>query len=264
MSLTAHTIVKNEDVFVGYAIRSVIDIVDHVIVFDTGSTDNTVAVVRALQQEFPEKIFFEEKGVVDKERHTQLRQEMVDRTQTEWFLILDGDEVWGDEGRRQVLAAASHPTIECAIAPFHLCVGDLQHESRRGQYTIGGVRGHATIRLVRTAGVRWSGKYDQDVLLNRSGVRLPQDGADRSLRLTHGFWHLSHLRRSSATDEVFSSGGTRQQKERLTWFWIGKKIQEPLPSVFGDAIVDATTMSGMRAVVGFLSLVWHKIRTRGV
>ncbi len=36
MSLTAHTIVRNDDLFVGYAIQSVIGLVYRFLVFDTG------------------------------------------------------------------------------------------------------------------------------------------------------------------------------------------------------------------------------------
>ena len=60
MSITAHCLVKNEENFVGFAIKSVINFVDKVIVFDTGSTDKTVGLIKNLVKEFPEKIIFED------------------------------------------------------------------------------------------------------------------------------------------------------------------------------------------------------------
>lgn len=41
-TITAHVMVKNEEFFIFEAIRSVIEHVDKMIIFDTGSTDGTV------------------------------------------------------------------------------------------------------------------------------------------------------------------------------------------------------------------------------
>mgnify|MGYP000359384862 CR=1 FL=1 len=128
LSITAHCIIKNEENFVEYAIRSVVDFVDQIIVFDTGSTDKTVSIILELQTRHPNKIFFEEKGSCDKKRHTELREEMLNKTNTEWFMILDGDEVWTKRGMEEVLSVInSSLEVECLIAPFYLCVGDVYH-----------------------------------------------------------------------------------------------------------------------------------------
>ena len=58
--ITAHCLIKNEENFVWYAIKSVVDFVDKIIVFDTGSTDKTVELIKKLAEEYPEKIIFEE------------------------------------------------------------------------------------------------------------------------------------------------------------------------------------------------------------
>jgi glycosyltransferase involved in cell wall biosynthesis len=48
MQLTVHCLIKNEENFIFYAIKSVVDFVDKIIIFDTGSTDKTVAIVNSL------------------------------------------------------------------------------------------------------------------------------------------------------------------------------------------------------------------------
>lgn len=131
MRLTAHCIVKNEERFCGYAIRSLIDHVDQVLVFDTGSTDGTVEVLKKLQREYPDKIVLEEKGEADKKRHTALRNEMIERTKTEWFVVLDGDEVWTQRGIEEIQEEIQEG-IQCLIVPFYLCVGDIVHASQKG------------------------------------------------------------------------------------------------------------------------------------
>ena len=142
--ITAHCLIKNEENFITYSIRSVIDYVDKIIIFDTGSHDKTVEIVRELIREYPNKIIFEEKGECDKKRHTELRQEMLEKTTTDWFMILDGDEVWTKHAFSEVKQIIEKkPQTECIIAPFYLCVGDIFHFSKRGKYNLRGFTLHA-------------------------------------------------------------------------------------------------------------------------
>jgi glycosyltransferase involved in cell wall biosynthesis len=101
MQLTVHCLIKNEENFIFYAIKSVVDFVDKIIIFDTGSTDKTVAIVNSLVNQYPHKIIFEEKGDCNKSQHTLLRQEMIEKTKTEWFMVLDGDEIWTKRGMEE-------------------------------------------------------------------------------------------------------------------------------------------------------------------
>ncbi len=230
-SITAHTIVNNEEHFIAYAIRSVLPHVDTVLVYDTGSEDRTVEIVRELQLEFPGKINLEEKGNADKVRHTELRQEMLKKTTTDWFMILDGDEVWTDRGMQEALALMKTGKHKNLIAPFYLCVGDVYHASPRGMYEIRGELMHATPRFFRLEpGLHWSGEYNMDAVCDADGQRV-FEGKDVHI-MTHKFWHLTHLPRSNAGADTYSSGGVRGGKIRLTHFLIGKPIDEPVPESF--------------------------------
>jgi len=231
-TITAHCLVKNEENFVEYALRSVVDVVDSIIVFDTGSTDATVAKIQKVQREYPDKIVFEEKGAVDKQGHTKLRQEMLERTTTEWFMILDGDEVWTKRALAEAveIIRAGGP-LECLVAPFYACVGDVYHEHKApGKYTIFSKRGNFTPRFLKRArGLHWVGEYDHDTLVDGEGKVLYNEHTTQFLH--HKFWHLTHLRRSSEVD-VYSSGVVRKYKEIPTFTLIGRKITEPVPEVF--------------------------------
>ena len=48
MKIWAHTLVMNEDRFIWYAVMSVIDYVDKILIFDTGSTDGTVRIIKGI------------------------------------------------------------------------------------------------------------------------------------------------------------------------------------------------------------------------
>lgn len=230
--MTAHCLVKNEENFIGYAIRSVLDFVDHVIVFDTGSTDNTRAIIHELARQYPAKISFEEKGECTKDQHTQLRNEMIGRTKTDWFMILDGDEVWPtgtlEEARKRI---ASNSKLECLMTPFFLCVGDVYHQTVfSGSVEALGRTGFFYQRFVKkTRGVHWKGAYNSDTIYDESGQLFFND-LNTEFMDTH-FWHATHLRRSRVLTD-FSSGAIRGKKMILTYFMIGKKINEPAPEVF--------------------------------
>lgn len=232
MRLTVHCLVKNEERFVYYAVKSVVDFVDQIIIFDTGSSDKTVEIIKQLAQEYSHKIIFEEKGLCDKSRHTQLRQEMVDRTKSEWFMILDGDEIWTRRGMEEALTImGENKNTECLIAPFYLCVGDIYHKHyKTGSIEMLGKKDFFYPRFFKLVnGIYWQGDYDQDTLYNnKNQVFFNKDNA---YILKNRFWHTTHLIRS-LIDSDFSSGGSRHDKIINTYFLVGKRINEPVPEVF--------------------------------
>ncbi|TSC85033.1 MAG: Uncharacterized protein G01um101413_417 [Parcubacteria group bacterium Gr01-1014_13] len=254
MSITAHCLVKNEENFIYYAIKSVINFVDQVMVFDTGSTDKTVAIIQSLVKEYPNKIIFEEKGVADGKRHTELRQEMVDRTKTDWFMILDGDEIWTarvlSEAKKIITENAG---VECLVAPFYLCVGDIYHTYyRKGVIKILGKKDFHYPRFIKiTSGVHWQGDYNKDTLLDKDNEEFCKIANSRFL--TNRYWHTTHLRRSSKDDSDYSSGGNRKVKRRLTYFIIGRKINEPIPEVLQNK--NEFKMGAITSFVNFNKLI---------
>ncbi|EKE06856.1 MAG: hypothetical protein ACD_18C00254G0001 [uncultured bacterium] len=234
-TITAHCIVKNEENFIFYAIKSVVDFVDKIIVFDTGSEDKTVEIIEKLLKEYPEKIVFEEKGTCDKKRHTELRQEMLEKTTSDWFMILDGDEIWNDRGMKEALEIVNYgedEKIECLIVPFYLCVGDIYHKYyKKGDFEILGKKGFFSPRLIKIVkDIHWSGDYNEDTLLFNDGKKVFRE--NNTIFLKNKYWHVTHLKRSSLDDNDYSSGGTRKKKLRLSYFLIGRKIKESIPRVF--------------------------------
>lgn len=233
-TLTAHCLVKNEENFIGPVLESVLDHVDKAIVFDTGSTDKTVEIIKRLADKFPEKIMFEEKGVCDKVRHTALRQEMVDRTATDWFMILDGDEVWTDRAMAEAIEAindAADAGIECLVSPFYLCVGDIYHQTKRsGQINILGRQDYHYPRFLRNKQIKWQGDYNEDTLINAATGEVFFNEKNTKF-LKEKYWHTTHLRRSSVDDNDYSSGNSRRAKRRETYAIIGRKINEQPPEV---------------------------------
>ena len=195
--LTAHCMLRNEEYFAWYAIKSVIDHVDQIIIFDTGSTDRTVQIVHELIYQYPDKIIFEQKGVCDKVRHTALRNEMIRRTTTKWFMLLDGDEIWSDESMKEISQIISEPgQYVCGIAPLYLCVGDIYHYSIKGKNGFYGKNIHGSLRFYKNIpGVHFLGAYGEgDFLVDSSNEIFYTKST--TFMSKHRFWHASTLERS--------------------------------------------------------------------
>lgn len=258
MSLTAHCIVKNEEVFIEAVLASAVDFADKILVFDTGSTDSTLEKIKKFANENSSKVEWQEKGPCDKKRHTQLRQEMIDLTSTDWFMVLDGDEVWPRRTMEEACQTMeSDRAVECVMVPFYLCVGDIYHRYfRRGKIEMIGHRDFFYPRFFKkTNGVHWKGDYNEDAVVNRDNQVIFNE--KNSIILKNKFWHVTHLRRSSEDDGDYSSGGTRRQKRRLTYFIIGRKIREAVPEPLRAGI---WKVSFFRSLLNFFVLIWGLVK----
>lgn len=246
MPLTVHCLIKNEENFVGYALRSVIDFADKILIFDTGSKDRTVEIVKELVKSYPSKIILEEKGECDKATHTKLRQEMIDRTETDWFMILDGDEVWTTRALNEAMRIISSGGVEVIESYFYECVGDVFHAHYKKSYK--------TVRFLKKGDVKWSGDYSSDNIFSVKTGK-PAVSVKKTAVLENKFWHATHLNRSSAGENEYSSGGARSQKKTLTYFLVGRKIPEPIPEVFGDK----EKLSAFASFINFFPFALRKL-----
>lgn len=236
--ITVHSIVRNEDHFVWFAIMSVLPYVDRIMVYDTGSTDKTVDVIKAISSP---KIVLTEKGKAPAEKLVRLRQEMVAATTTPFFLILDGDEVWPEKEISIMLAAAkTMPKDKLAlVCRTRNCVGDVWHylPQNAGNYSLAGQRGHLSMRLFRTSSqLSVSGEYPLEAFLYQ-GVAL-NDQPDRLLFVDAHYWHLTHLSRSSQSDSVLGfrqktieKGILAKQADMPEIFWHKRPNDVPDPLV---------------------------------
>lgn len=152
MTISAHTLVKNEARYVWYAIMSVIDHVDKVLLWDTGSTDGTLEIIQEILKtpQAKGKVNFKKIDNVTSETFSKVRQLMLDETKTDWFIMVDGDEVWWEESIKQVVDTinAKGDRLESIVVPTINLIGDIYHyqEESTGQYHLAGRTGHLNLR----------------------------------------------------------------------------------------------------------------------
>ena len=225
-NLTAHCLIKNEERFIWFAVMSVIHHVDKVMIWDTGSTDHTPQICLGLKKIYPDKIEYKEVGYCDKRRHTALRNEMISQTTTDWFMILDGDEIWPSKALKEAEEIRLQTHADCILAEFYLCFGSV-YRSRRG------FKPWTTARFMRTKSAKFIGEYEKDSLHFKIVTKMYSK-----------FLHATHLSRSRVKTD-YSSGGTRGSKEREGWFFslFAKRIKdEDMPEIIMHDL-DCTTFN---------------------
>lgn len=185
-SVTAHIMIRNEEFWIGYILAALTKYMPNVLVFDTGSTDSTIQIVKS----FP-TVSLIEKGELDPHELCECRNEMMEMTQTPWVWQVDGDEFY--------------PASSIEIF--------LKYEMPIGK----------KLGFTYFVDVGWDGKnFRQYTAFNRVAI-LPREAryfAERGYpfetpdlfyneKLFHYFpnevmgYHLHHLTRSSQDEEVY-------------------------------------------------------------
>jgi glycosyltransferase involved in cell wall biosynthesis len=195
--ITGHTIVKNEEVWIGPALESVLPYFDWLLVWDTGSTDKTVEIIKSIKSS---KIDLKECGQVDREGLVRLRNEQIKATKTAWFFLLDGDEIWPKDNLIKMIKAmrAAKPDTIALVNRTRNCVGDLNHylPESQGHYRIGTWLGHLNIRAIRNLpDLQVIGSYPNEAYIYE-GKKL-QDQPEKLEYVDTWYYHTTHLKRTS-------------------------------------------------------------------
>ncbi len=202
-TIWSHTLVKNEERYLWFAVNSVIRSVDKAMIWDTGSTDNTVKIIHALCEKYPDKIIFREVGNVDIDAFTLIRQKMLEETSADWVVIVDGDEVWWDEkiaGIAELINMKGN-VYETIVNRYRNIVGDIFHyqDEKAGKYSIDGLTGHLTIRAMNTKipGLHFSKPHGQQGVFDNN-KKLIQDREKNKRKLFNQvcYLHFTHMIRS--------------------------------------------------------------------
>ncbi|OGM04444.1 hypothetical protein A2715_05060 [Candidatus Woesebacteria bacterium RIFCSPHIGHO2_01_FULL_39_32] len=205
MKIWAHSLVRNEERYLWFAVTSVIDYVYKVLLWDTGSSDNTLNIIRELRKAFPNKIDFKQVREVDKDKFTLMRQKMLDQTKSDWVILVDGDEVWWDDSIKKIVETihSKGNSLETLVHGYYNVIGDIYHyqEEKAGRYTIDGHVGHLTIRAInqKIPGLHFGKPHGQQGIFD-SKERLIQD-RDKKKRFFIDeklYLHFTHMIRSSS------------------------------------------------------------------
>lgn len=227
MKIFANTIVNNEENFIWFAIMSVVDYVDKVLVYDTGSTDHTLEIIKEIAKIKRDKIEFKELGPVDKDEFTRLRQKMLDESNCDWILVLDGDEIWWEESIKRIYEEIDKngDKVEGIVVPMVVPVGDIYHlqDHSAGRYEIAGKKGHYSLKAInkKISGLHVSNPYGQEGYFD--GNNTPIQKKEGIILIDTPILHVTHLKRSSS-----------KEKQNKFKYEIGKMVKSnfKFPEVF--------------------------------
>lgn len=201
-SITGHMVVKNEDCWVWFAIMSVIEFLDKLIIFDTGSIDNTNRIIKMFLEDdrYKNKIYYEELGNVTPEEFHMVRQRQIELTETEYFMVVDGDEIWYESSIKELdkILSDKHPHL--VATRFINCCEDVFHYryDERETYCINGITGAITIRVysTRIPGIRCGGVYGVEGYIDETNMAVQEKGYSTEV-MQGRYFHTSLLNRSS-------------------------------------------------------------------
>jgi hypothetical protein len=203
MRIWAQTLVKNEEKYVWYAVTSVVDHVDKVMLWDTGSTDKTPEIIGELIKKYPGKIEFKEVGEVDPLRFTEIRQQMLNEMEDDWLLIVDGDEIWWEDSIKELTLFIRESGIEyeSIISPNYNIVGDIYHyqEESAGRYQIDGRVGHVNIRAtsLKIPGLHFDKPHGSLGLFDGNGKLIQERDKKKRAFINAPYMHFTNMIRSS-------------------------------------------------------------------
>lgn len=196
-------LVKNEERWIWFALQSVLPHVDKILVWDTGSTDNTVKIIKTIKNK---KIEFKEIGEVSKEDYGKIRQQMLEKTKSDWVFILDGDEIWPEVSLKKLIKEIKFASLNIqsfCVRPINF-VGDIRFihpEAFSGQTPLApkGLKGFFSTRTFRRniPGLYIAGIYGREGFYQKNGLTLRENKQSVKYLPNVYYWHMTYLPRSS-------------------------------------------------------------------
>jgi len=204
MKVWAHTLVKNEARWLWYSVVSVMDFVDRILLWDTGSSDNTRKIIDEILKRYPDKVEFKEVGPVDPKKFSLIRQQMLEKTNADWIILVDGDEVWWADSIRKLTDTIRKKgnALETIVSPSYTIVGDIYHyqEEEAGQYKIDGRKGHLNIRAmnIKIPGLHVEKPHGSQGYYDGNNVSVQERNRDKRIFLDCPYMHFTNVRRSAS------------------------------------------------------------------
>ena len=208
-TLAVCMIVKDEQEFIEGAIGSVVDVADEIIVIDTGSQDETVALAQAAGAQVG---YFEWTGDFSAARNASLGL-----ATSSWILVLDADERLGADSRTTLRAVLEEYERDDDLRV--ICV-KIRNYTRDGRFLSDGFSG----RLFRNhPEMKFEGRIHEEVARDRSDVAT-------DYRLDIAFDHFGadpEVMKEKAKDsrnlELLEARIRQVPDDLLTWFYLASQ-----------------------------------------
>ncbi len=186
---------------------SVIQHVDDIYIWDTGSTDGTIEIIDHIIKQ-KKNIHFKKLGENNFDE-AAIRSEMLQSDNSDWIIIVDGDEIWWGDSIKQVVETikSKGENIESIVVPTYNLVGDIFHyqEKEAGRYNLAGKVGHYALRAFNRhiPGLTTKGEHGVFGWFDAEGKRVEERDPSKMVFVDAPYLHASHLRRSDKNKDVY-------------------------------------------------------------
>lgn len=221
-------VVKNEDQWIYFAIQSILPYVDQILLTDTGSTDNTIEIIKNISSP---KIRFNTMVAKNSHEVTQIRMDQINQTKTSWFWVVDGDEIYPSKTASEVVEAIDSDKYEGVSVRRYDLLGDVYHRQIEsvGEYRMFGQSGHLVLRalnLARLPGLHLSGDYPLEGYYDQTDVAILDHDPNLHYITNNYLYHAMYLKRSSLGGNLAMFNRAKYKIEQ------GIALKDKMPEVF--------------------------------
>lgn len=225
--------VKNEDQWVRYSLLSILPYVDTILVTDTGSTDHTIEAIKSLPSH---KIKLTQTSVSSPADVTKIREAQLQNTKTDWFWVVDGDEVYPSTTAQEVVTAIQSGSYEGVTVRRYDLMGDIYHRQREsiGAYNMWGEHGHLVLRALnqhKIKGLHLRGNYPNEGYYDNTGVAVIARDPHGHYITKNYLYHAMYLKRSSLGSNLPMFNRSKSKTE------LGIPINSTPPEVFASTLM---------------------------
>ncbi len=229
-NITVHMMVKNEDQWVRYSLLSILPYVDTVLVTDTGSADHTIDAIQSINSPKIKLTLTHAATSVDV---TRIREDQINNTKTDWFWVVDGDEVYPEGTVREVVEAITSGRYEGVTVRRYDLLGDIYHRQREsvGTYNMWGTSGHLVLRalnLSKLNGLHLRGDYPNEGYYDKKGIAIIDHDPGLHYITKSYLYHAMYLKRSSLGGNLPMFNRSKNKIE------LGIPLESNLPTVFNS------------------------------
>lgn len=193
--------VKNEDRFIWYAISSIMPFVDRFLITDTGSTDNTINIAKLIKNK---KIEFKRQEISNASEIVDVRQSQIEKTKTDWFWIVDGDEIYPSSLCEEIVNIINKKgkDLEGIVVGRYDLLGDIYHyqDETVGSYNLFGKKGHLVLRLFNKKNIErlhLEGEYPFEGYYDKNNFEINNHDKKYFRFTKNKLFHAMYLQRSS-------------------------------------------------------------------
>lgn len=220
-------VVKNEDQWVWFAINSVLPYVDQFLITDTGSSDQTLSLIKNINSS---KIKLSRTIITRPSQLTAVRNKQIEQSKGDWIWVVDGDEIYPNALCEEIVKATSNPKSHGIAVRRYDLLGDVYHRQDEsvGSYQMLRFSGHLVSRLLRLSsypGLHVERDYPLEAYVDGEG-NVTHEGNPRNWYITKKYlYHAMYLRRSSLGSKLPMFNRSKYKIES------GLPITTPLPEV---------------------------------